>query len=73
MGGKAKPPTSLATVSVKDTPYKQNENIDKGRMKQLTRGHNIVADGWAGASNPYPPPTPHIHSNLKKKQSRTVG
>ena len=29
--------------------------------KQVTRGHNIVADGWAGASKPYshsnPPPT----------------
>ena len=27
-------------------------------MKQVTRGHNIVADGWAGASNPQP------HANL---------
>ena len=30
-------------------------------MQQVTRGHNIVADGWAGASNPHthpnPPPT----------------
>ena len=25
----------------------------------MTRGHNIVADGWAGAANPYPHPTPH--------------
>ena len=23
--------------------------------KQVTRGHNIVADGWAGASTPQPP------------------
>ena len=23
-------------------------------LKQVTRGHNIVADGWAGASNPHP-------------------
>ena len=22
------------------------------------QGHNIVADGWAGASNPHPDPTP---------------
>ena len=27
--------------------------------KQVTRGHNIVADGWAGAANPHPLPTPH--------------
>ena len=27
--------------------------------EQVTRGHNIVADGWAGAANPYPHPTPH--------------
>ena len=46
------------------------KNQIKGRTKgkrrekkneQVTRGHNIVADGWAGASNPYrhrnPPPT----------------
>ena len=26
--------------------------------KQVTRGHNIVADGWAGASNPHPHPNP---------------
>ena len=36
----------------------------------MERGHNIVADGWAGAANPqphpkpttYPPPT-HSHTN----------
>ena len=22
--------------------------------EQVTRGHNIVADGWAGTSNPHP-------------------
>ena len=26
--------------------------------QQVTRGHNIVADGWAGASNPHPHPNP---------------
>ena len=36
----------------------------------MTRGHNIVADGWAGASNPPPhpndtpnPPSTHSHIN----------
>ena len=36
----------------------------------MTRGHNIVADGWAGASNPQPhpnhtpnPPPTHSHTN----------
>ena len=24
----------------------------------MTRGHNIVADEWAVASNPHPPPNP---------------
>ena len=24
----------------------------------MTRGHNIVADGWAGAAYPHPHPTP---------------
>ena len=27
--------------------------------EQVTRGHNIVADGWAGAANPHSHPTPH--------------
>ena len=27
-------------------------------VKQVTRGHNIVADGWAGASNPHSQSTP---------------
>ena len=26
--------------------------------KQVTRGHNIVEDGWAGAFNPWPHPMP---------------
>ena len=25
----------------------------------MTRGHDVVADGWAGATNPHPHPTPH--------------
>ena len=36
--------------------------------KQVTRGHNIVADVWAGASNPHPrlnpPPTLKLHKAL---------
>ena len=36
-------------------------------MQQVTRGHNIVADGWAGASNPHPHPMPpHQHTYPKK-------
>ena len=40
--------------------------------KQVTRGHNIAADGWVGASNPQPHPNPtlttpvthsHTHNN----------
>ena len=32
----------------------------EAKMQQVTRGHNIVADGWAGASNLHPHPNPHI-------------
>ena len=38
--------------------------------QQVTRGHNIVADGWAGASNPHPhpnPPPPLKHTPNKSK------
>ena len=31
------------------------------KRKQVTRGHNIVVDGWAGAANPHPYPTPHLN------------
>ena len=32
--------------------------------KQVTRGHNIIANGWAGADNPNPHPRPpHTHSH----------
>ena len=33
-------------------------------LEQVTRGHNIVANGWAGASNPHPYPKLHsIHKH----------
>ena len=45
-----------------------NEIKNKGKIvKQVTRGHNIVADGWAGASNPHPhqkPPPSLKHTQL---------
>ena len=31
-------------------------------LDHLTRGHNIVADGWARASNPYLHPNPYQHT-----------
>ena len=31
---------------------------------QVTRGHNNIADGLAGASNPHPHPKPPPHSNI---------
>ena len=33
--------------------------------KQVTRGHNIVADGWAGASNPHLQTTLPPHKNIQ--------
>ena len=48
---------------------KDNDRM-KSKKEQVTRGHNIVADGWAGASNlqPYPnhtpnPPPTHSYTN----------
>jgi len=35
---------------------------EKKEKEQVTRGHNIVADGWAGASNPQPHPNPTLNS-----------
>ena len=36
-------------------------------MKQVTRGHNIVANGWAGASNPHPYTMPPTHTQEPSK------
>ena len=35
--------------------------------EQVTRGHNIVADGWVEASTPILTPTHPPHSNIRKK------
>ena len=35
-------------------------------IKQVMRGHNIVADGWAGASNPHPHPNIHHTQKVSK-------
>ena len=40
--------------------------------KQVTRGHNIVADGWAGASNPHPHPNPLPTLKHTQKVSKTL-
>jgi len=40
--------------------------------KQVTRGHNIVADGWAGASNPHPHPNPSPTLKHTQKVSKTL-
>ena len=44
------------------------------QIEQVTRGHNIVADGWAGASNPQPHPNPtpnHLYHNITHPQTHT--
>ena len=38
----------------------------------MTRGHNIVADGWAGAANPHPHPTPLPKQIIAQKASKTL-
>ena len=42
------------------------------RCKQVTRGHNIVADGWAGASNHHPHPNPLPTLKHTQKVSKTL-
>ena len=46
------------------------------QLKQVTRGHNIVADGWAEAANPDTRPTPHqtafqIQTHTQKASKRS--
>ena len=40
--------------------------------KQVTRGQNIVADGWAGASNFNPHPNPPPTLEHTQKVSKTL-
>ena len=44
----------------------------KHSRKQVRQGNNIVADGWAGASNPDPHPHPHPTHKNNKKLSRML-
>ena len=40
-------------------------------VEKVTRGHNIVTDGWAGASNPHPHPNlPQTLKHTQKYQKR---
>ena len=41
-------------------------------QKQVTRGHNVVTDGWAGASNPHPHLNPPPTRKLTQKVSKTL-
>ena len=45
---------------------KIGETIISAQKKQVTRGHNIVAEGWAGVSNPNPHPNP-LHKYPQEK------
>ena len=38
---------------------KRNKVKRTNERKQVTRGHNIIADGWAGTCNSHPHPRPH--------------
>ena len=42
--------------------------------EQVSRGHNIIADGWAGASNPHQNPIPHppTHKHTQKVSKTLV-
>ena len=47
-------------------------NLEHSR-KQVVRGQNIVADGWAGASNSHPHPHPHpTHKNTQKLSTMLI-
>ena len=52
----------------KEKRITRRKDMDSEVIKQqVTRAHNIVADRWAGASNPYPHPKPHsLHMHTKK-------
>ena len=56
----------------KEKKKERKKGRKKERKKQVTRGHNIVADGWAGASNPHPHPNPPPTLKHAQKVSKTL-
>ena len=38
---------------------KKDREHEQEQEEQVTRGHNIIANGLAGAANPHPHPRPH--------------
>ena len=48
------------------------KKVQVNEEKQVTRGHNIVADGWAGAFNPHPRPNPTPSLKHTQKISKTL-
>ena len=40
--------------------------------KQVTRGHNIVTNGWAGAANPHPNLMPHLTPFPTQTHKKTI-
>ena len=45
-------------------------SFPSGQLKQVTRGHITVADGWAGTSNSHPHPKPTTRLKHTKKVSK---
>ena len=46
-------------IDMEQLTYETTLHCQQRQEKQVTRGHNTVADGWAGAANPHPLSTPH--------------
>ena len=70
-------PSNVIEKKMKERGKGRNKEEKEKKKKQVTRGHNIVADGWAGAANPHPHPTPHpthlpIHRHTRKASKTLV-
>ena len=52
-------------ILVQSMTFRERKKKTK-KKEQVTRGHNFVADGWAGASNPYPYPNSHPQKRVVK-------
>ena len=51
--------TAQNLVKIDPRSVKMASDMEQMLCQQITRGYNIVADGWAGASNP------HTHKHLE--------
>ena len=62
----------MSSMPAGDTNPGRGKTSKDTKEKRVTRGHNIVVDGWAGASDPGPHPNSHLTHKHSHKVSKML-